>query len=300
MAQAMQALLPFLRARALRHSSPRIASHGSTALARGDRVVDRIARTAVPLRHHAIQQLTEQLELRFFPRTPAVYVHEGARQQLERRLEVAAGQPVVLSITDNRHSMIHAARKDGVLRVRLHHMFLDSSQGVVDALARFLVYRDRDASNAVGRFIDVHATRIRPLQSTHRRQLTARGATHDLQSIYDDLNERYFGGEVDARICWGTEATRKRGKKRTTIKLGSYTAQEQLIRIHPRLDRGWVPRYFVAFVVFHEMLHHAMPATRVGGRRMLHPPEFRERERTFRFYERSVAWEKAHIDRLLR
>lgn len=295
----MQALLPFLRgarSRALRQSAPRIA-HGSNALVRNR--IDRVARTAVPLRHHAIQQLTEQLELRFFPRTPQVYVHEGARQQLERRLEIAARQPVVLSITDNRHSMIHAARKDGVLRVRLHHMFLDAPVDVVESLARFLLFRDRDASNVVGRFIDHSATRIRPLESTHRRQLVAKGDVHDLQAIYDALNEQYFMGEVDARICFGTEATRK-GKKRTTIKLGSYTAQERLIRIHPRLDRSFVPRYFVAFVIFHEMLHHVMPATRVGGRRMLHPPEFRARERQYRFYERAIEWERRHLDRLLR
>jgi len=299
MAQAMQALLPFLRGapRTRPKAAPRIASR---ALVRGDGAVDRVARTAVPLRHHAIQQLAEQLELRFFPRTPAVYVHEGARQLLERRLELAAGQPVVLSITDNRHSMIHAARKDGVLRVRLHHMFLDSQAAVVESLARFLLYRDRDASNVVGRFIDGNSTRIRALESTHRRQLLTRGQVHDLQAIYAALNEQYFGGDVDARICWGTESRRRGHRKRTTIKLGSYTAQERLIRIHPRLDRPYVPRYFVSFVVFHEMLHHVLPASRVGGRRMLHPPEFRDRERAFRFYERAIAWEKSHLDRLLR
>ena len=293
MAQAMQALLPFLR------GAPRTARSSHEPLAKRERGAERVARAAVPLRHHAIQQLVDQLDLRFHPGSPAVYVHEGARQSLERRLEVVGRQPVNVSITDNRHSMIHATRKDGILRVRLHHMFLDAGLPVVDALARFLLFRDREASAVVGRYIDVHATRIRPLESTSKRALRSDGQVHDLQAIYDEINETYFDGEVDARICWGTEATR-RGRRRTTIKLGSYTAQEQLIRIHPRLDQGFVPRYFVAFVVFHEMLHHVMPATRVHGRRMLHPREFREREKTYRFYERALAWEKAHLDRLLK
>jgi hypothetical protein len=43
-----------------------------------------------------------------------------------------------------------------------------------------------------------------------------------------------------------------------------------------------------------------MPATRGGGRRNLHPPEFLERERDFRNFERAIAWEQKHIARLLR
>ncbi len=290
MAQAMQALLPFLR------GAPRTARRGG--LARNGEV-ERMARAAVPLRHHMVKQLADQLDLSFPKKSPAVYVHEGARQVLARRLEQVGRMPVALSITDNRHSMIHATRREGILRVRLHHMFLDAPVAVVDALARFLIFRDREASGIVGRYIDVHATRIRPLESTHTRTLTSDGVVHDLKAIYDDLNETYFDGEVDARICWGTEATRK-GKRRTTIKLGSYTAQERLIRLHPRLDQAYVPRYFIAFVVYHEMLHHVMPATRVAGRRILHPAEFRAREREYRHYEKAIAWEKAHIDRLLK
>ena len=48
------------------------------------------------------------------------------------------------------------------------------------------------------------------------------------------------------------------------------------------------------------MLHHVIPQSRGGGRRMLHPPVFRARERLFRDFERALAWEKAHIGRLLR
>jgi hypothetical protein len=57
---------------------------------------------------------------------------------------------------------------------------------------------------------------------------------------------------------------------------------------------------FVAFVLYHEMLHHMMPVERGGGRRELHPLEFREREREFRAFDRAVAWEKRSLSRLLR
>jgi hypothetical protein len=287
-APSVQALLPFLRGGVTKKSRSKDSA-----------LLGRVARPAIPLSHHAIQQVMEQLELRFWPRSPAVYVHEGARQALERRLSIVGRQPILVSITDNRHSMIHATRKGGLLRARLHHMFLDAPISVIDSLARFLLFRDRDASQIVGRYIDLNTQRIRSLEPHRRSTKHNQGDHHDLDELFAEVNHQYFDGMVDARICWGNEG-RSRNKKRSTIKLGSYSAQEQLVRIHPRLDQPFVPRYFISFVIFHEMLHHVMPATRVAGRRMLHPAEFRIRERKFRHYDKAIAWENANLDRLLR
>jgi len=113
--------------------------------------------------------------------------------------------------------------------------------------------------------------------------------------------------------------TRRSREPRRAIRLGSYSSLERVIRIHPVLDRAWVPRYFVAYIVYHEMLHHMIPSARgtsrhasakiisstgqpdfTSGRRTLHPPEFLEREREFRNFERALDWERRHISRLLR
>ena len=65
------------------------------------------------------------------------------------------------------------------------------------------------------------------------------------------------------------------------------------------------------------MLHHMIPSARgnarqrelehrfrpkgvIVQRRVLHPPEFLERERDFRNFERALEWERRHIGRLLR
>lgn len=258
----------------------------------------RAARLAIPLQHHAIQELAQQLEIWFPKNSPAVYVHEGTRQALERKLTQVGKQPVVLAITDNRHSMIHAIRQDGILRVRLHHMFLEAPTEVIEALGRFLFYRERDASTVVDQYIDTNTTRIR-LVDPKGRKLRQDGKVHNLLKIFDSINHTYFNDEVDARIAWSTNRI-SQNEERMTIKLGSYSAHERLIRIHPRLDQKFVPRYFISFVVYHEMLHHVIPAQRVHGRRILHPPEFRERERAFLQYARAVAWEEKHIPRLLR
>jgi hypothetical protein len=239
-----------------------------------------------------------QIEIPFPSAMPQIFVHEGARQSLERRLSQAALKPVQLSITDNRRSMIAFSARNGVLRARMHHMFLDAPSGVQEALVRFVAKGDRAASSLVGRYIDQNGFRIRA-DRPFLRPLATQGANHDLLSIFEGLNDKYFGGTVDALVTWGKRGRRRRSQP-TTVKLGSYSAVERLIRVHPVLDRPWVPRYFVSYIVYHEMLHHVIPAIVTCGRRRLHPPAFLERESLFRDFERSLAWERAHIRRLLR
>jgi hypothetical protein len=243
------------------------------------------------------ERLNAQLALMVPSSHPRIFVHEGARQALERRLTSAFPGPVLLSITDNRHSIVSHSLRGGVLRVRLHHMFLDAPPAVANALVRYVVSADRAASLYIGRYIEANGARL--ARRSRGLNLSTRGRHHDLYALFNDLNERYFDGEVNALITWGKHGT-KRGGKRATIKLGSYAALDRLIRVHPSLDRRWVPRYFVAYVVYHEMLHHVIPSSRGAGRRLLHPPEFLEREREFRYFERALTWERRHIARLLR
>lgn len=233
-----------------------------------------------------------------FPRSePHIFVHEGARQRLERRLASASSLPVRLAVTDNSRSMLSFATKGGVLEARVHMMFLDAPAAVQSALVGYVAHHDPEASRTVGRYIDANAHRIRATEPLGRRLVT-RGKHHDLLAIHARVNDLYFDGAVDALISFGH--ARRREAPRRAIKLGGYSARQRLITVHPALDRSWVPRYFVEFVVFHEMLHHVMPPVVVAGRAQLHPAAFRERERQFRAYERAVAWERAHLGRLLR
>jgi len=126
------------------------------------------------------------------------------------------------------------------------------------------------------------------------------GKKHDLQAIFGRLNDTYFQGMVDASVTWGRRVKGRTGQ-RASIKLGTYCAQRKLIRIHPALDGSWVPRYFVEYVLFHEMLHHMIPMPlREDGRREVHSAEFRASEQRFRHYARALEWERQHISRLLR
>ncbi len=127
-------------------------------------------------------------------------------------------------------------------------------------------------------------------------RLQPRGRIHDLQEIFERLNAEHFGGAIEARIGWGPV---RLGRRRRTVKTGVYVQDARLIRIHPTLDRPEVPAYYVAAVVFHEMLHQAVPAREVNGRRVVHGADFRARERAYPDHARARAWEERNLALLL-
>ncbi|MDB4933704.1 MAG: hypothetical protein JWP87_676 [Labilithrix sp.] len=287
-------------------------SRGGAALARPSLSAASAAAIRIP------ERLSAQLALVFPTASPQLFIHEGARQSLERKLKASSpGRVVILSITDNRHSIISHSMRHGVLHARIHHMFLDAPSRVVNALVRYVTRHDKAASIIVGNYIEANGARL-ARRRPRAIPLFAKGSHHDLLAIFNELNERYFGGACHALITWGQKQPRRTEAPRKAIRLGSYSSLERLIRIHPTLDRKWVPRYFVAYVVYHEMLHHMIPAARgsmqpgrgaslalasakgQAARRVLHPPEFLAREQQFRKYDRALDWERRHITRLLR
>jgi hypothetical protein len=241
----------------------------------------------------------EQMPLDLPGSGPQIFIHEGARQMLERRLELAAAGPVQLAVTDNRRRMVTQTRIRGTLRVRLHMMFLDAPERIKEALVRYIARGDRSASQLVGDYIESNSFRIRA-ERPITQPLNTAGKFHDVAAILERIDKRYFGGALgDVQVTWGRK-TSPRGESRTSIKLGTYSATERLVRIHPVLDKRWVPRYFVAYIVFHELLHHVVPPVKLGRFTLLHPPEFLRRERAYPHYLRAIAWENRHLDRLLR
>jgi hypothetical protein len=231
--------------------------------------------------------------------------HLGREERLAvaRRMadELAAqlGEPVKLTVHDNRSTMVSFRRAAGTLHVRVHHMFLDAPGEVVRALgafasaARGAAARRREASRQIDRFVRAQRDRI---GAPRVGRLQPRGRVHDLAVLFDRLNASQFAGAIEARIGWGAV---RPGTRRRTVKTGVYLHEARAIRIHPTLDRPEVPEFYVAAVVFHEMLHQVVPVHERNGRRVVHGAEFRSRERAYPDHQRAREWEKAHLRLLL-
>jgi hypothetical protein len=223
-----------------------------------------------------------------------------AAHRLADALSGLLAEKVRLTVHDNRSTMVSFRRGGGGIHYRVHHMFLDAPGDVLSALAAFAgsqrsgnAARRRAAGTRIDAFVKHNRARI---AAPRADRLQPRGRAHDLQAIYDRLNAVHFGGAIEARIGWGAV---RGGRRRRTVKTGVYVQDARIIRIHPTLDRPEVPEFYVATVVFHEMLHQAVPAREVNGRRVVHGLDFRRRERAYPDYQRAKAWEDRNLSLLL-
>jgi hypothetical protein len=143
-----------------------------------------------------------------------------------------------------------------------------------------------------------HLATVRtPLQ--RQFEFPGEGRFFDLRAIFDKVNARYFRNRLRGyTIAWGQ---RRRERPKSYIVFGSIQEEDRMIRIHPLLDRQFVPLWYVEYVVFHEMLHAFVPDRHdSAGRRIVHHEGFLERERQFRHYRRSIDWEQENLGRFLR
>jgi hypothetical protein len=224
------------------------------------------------------------------------------RRVLERRLRARMRERVVLELHDNTHTMITYQRFRGWWRVRLHHMFLAAPEPVMSSLIEFVRGTSSDSSSVLDRFIEENKSLIRKIPAAELRKklrIDPKGDHHDLARIFERLNARYFDNRVRVTITYGDYPRTRRPRK--SIRMGSYSADSKIIRIHPALDQSHVPSYFVEWIVFHEMLHHIHRARRdANGRRCVHTPEFLEHEQKFHSIKRAQAWENDNLESLLR
>jgi hypothetical protein len=217
------------------------------------------------------------------------------------------GAPVVVSYGRARSQVLVARPTASGYRVRMHAGFAAAPPEVRAATARWLSSgrRARKASALLDTWIEdvlvpSIAAAVEPAGATDRAH--ARGAHHDLAQYADELLPRHIDAallppEKRPAITWGR---RLQTGARRSLHLGTYDGMQRRVRIHRVLDQLAVPAFFVRYVLFHELLHAAIPARRDGGRTVHHGPEFRRRERAYQDFERAKRWEDENIERLLR
>ncbi|MGH9529636.1 MAG: M48 family peptidase [Terriglobales bacterium] len=178
--------------------------------------------------------------------------------------------------------------REGKLRVRLSDILEGAPETVLQAIAHILLakmYRkniEREHSTRYRRYVSSHdiaekAHLLRHLRGRKEIGL-AQGQTYDLESIFDDLNIRFFHGLLARpRIAWSRNLSRNR--------LGHYDPAHNAIVVSKVFDHTRVPRVAVEYIVYHEMLHLKHPVKLRGTRRCIHPPEFQAEEKLFPGFE---------------
>jgi len=180
--------------------------------------------------------------------------------------------------------------REGKLLVRLSDLLEGAPDAVLRAIAHILLakmYRKPIERN--------HATRYRRYVSSHhisekahllrqvrgrKRIETAQGRFYNLESVFDDLNVRFFHGLLARpQMTWSRDHARN--------SLGHYDPAHNAIVVSRVFDHPRVPRYAVEYIVYHEMLHLKHPVKLRGSRRCVHSAAFQAEERMFPDLERA-------------
>ena len=228
---------------------------------------------------------------------------EAHRMRIAGYLTVCLSDPVVLTFTDNRSTMLSFRRNRGRIDVRLHRMFRHADTTMLGHLVKYLSGKQKSSASAIDAFIAEHRGEIDRTRRCRTRSLDPEGRHFNLNEVLSRVSERYFGGPQEVAIGWGAAPRkRRRGRRYGTFSraLATYHYDDRLIRVSPVLDAPNVPTFVIDWIVYHELLHHVLPVMRHGTKNIYHSSKFRALERAFEHYEKAKAWEEKHMAQLLK
>jgi hypothetical protein len=210
-----------------------------------------------------------------------------------------ASKPALELRFRHRSGLSASARlRQGTVFVSLSDLLQPAPAHVMEALAWLLLCRlyRLSAPEGASRRWQEWAQSAEVSSQAHQRRKSKRrkrlvhpeGEHYHLQEIFRQLNDEYFAGNLkEAFIGWSLRPGYR--------VLGHHDQAYNAISISSVLDSPKIPRLFVEFVVYHEMLHIVHPPRMENGRRQIHPKEFRQAEKQFRHYKEAMAILKAGI-----
>jgi len=226
---------------------------------------------------------------------------EFGAEDWARFLSGELGRNVRVRFGRARRQVIVAFPESAGLRVRMNQVFGRAPDEVRTAVADWL-RRGRSARGACRELDQWIASILPELGPPRPSRLVVRGASHDLGAIAADLLANEFRSLptrlLPRGVTWGRRGPR--GVRRS-LQLGSFDPETRVIRIHPVLDQEAVPRSFVRYVMFHELLHAELNEICAGTKRAQHHGrEFRRREAAYPGTAPALDWQVANLSALIR
>jgi hypothetical protein len=181
-------------------------------------------------------------------------------------------------------------RREDAVYVRFSDLLQRAPRAVLEGAAALLlsrVYRRKAPRSLVAPYLNyARSNRTRGRISRMRRGRVRlvptgpRGRHFDLEKMFEQLNEKYFSGNLQRpHIGWSTKSWRRQ--------FGCYDPGPNQILLNRRMDHAAVPAVAVEYVLYHEMLHLKHPTRRSGCSLVSHSPEFRAEEKLFSDFARA-------------
>lgn len=186
--------------------------------------------------------------------------------------------------------------RDGQVRLRISDHLRDAPDEVLDGLMMLLVCRlkgvperraDEAATRAYRAYLD--DDKVAQRRAASRRE---RGSKHiDPIGRHRSLLQSFMRVVIDFDVRLPQAPTLSWTKTPSRRRFGHHDADVGAIVISQLLDDAHVPEFVLDYVVYHELLHIIHPPRMgSGGKRLVHPPEFRAAERRFPQQQEAEAW----------
>lgn len=209
--------------------------------------------------------------------------------ELHEKLSRFSPVKIELIINKNRSTYLRVLEKNRKwLKLSLHRLFLQASEEVLEAAVHYALRKDAQALQKLSVFTEKYFATVRiPVDP---QKLISKGKVYDLKEVFSRINKIYFNNSMDLHISWFRKPNYRTF---TSMTLGTYDRHQKLVRVNQLLDDDFFPSFFIDYIMYHEMLHEVcLPHIDKAGRRWVHTPLFRKREKEFLHYEAALAWEK--------
>lgn len=216
--------------------------------------------------------------------------------ELQRQLELGCSNKVHLKINNNRSTMLSVQWGPKSIWISLHWIFLEAPCNIMQQLACYVRQEKKDISRDIKVFIENNLQKLDYSKELDRSKLYCQGNVYNLQKIYNELNKEYFNAKLKLNITWFGKPF---NKNRTRLTFGLYHEPIKLIKVNRLLDSPIFPDYVVAYVIYHEMVHHVCPSYYdEKGIHRIHNKAFKDQELKFKYFELAKDWIKDHSEYL--
>ncbi len=221
-----------------------------------------------------------------------------SEEVLKEKLQSFVNRKIFLKLNSNRSTYLRISQKNKMILLSLHKMFLFACDEVIDQIGMYISSpKKKSPFFHVKKFVNHYTTHHQIKKDPVVAKLKTKGSIFDLEKISLKINEQYFDEKISIFITW---AKRKTYVNYRQITYGTYDPLYRLVSINPLLDHSRVPYYFIAFIIYHEMLHHIVPLKVDSlGRRWVHTKEFKAKEKLFLEYNQAKDFQKKFVERII-
>jgi hypothetical protein len=153
--------------------------------------------------------------------------------------------------------------------------------------------RKKELECLVWEYLAANGKPIENVRNIAPADLRFKGCRYDLQEVFSSLNAAFFEGKLTSYIRWN----RSNWRSYQTHFLDMQGKRHNLISIARLYDRVDVPRFAIEAIVYHEMLHIAIPPYKRRFQNVIHGREFRRAEQSFPHFKQWRQWERDSVKR---